>query len=117
MWGAGLVGFGLARDFALTLTFLVFAGVADVISVVLRSTIIQVATPDCFRGRISAAEIVVGAGVPQLGNFRAGAVAELSSPGVSAWTGGLAAVAGAGPGRAGVPGFGALLSSGRRARR
>jgi MFS family permease len=95
IWGAALVGFGAVHSLALTLTFLVVAGVADVTSVVLRSTIVQVATPDSFRGRISAAEMVVGAGVPQLGNFRAGIVAELSSPGISAWTGGLSAVAGA----------------------
>ncbi len=57
---------------------LVVAGVADVISVVLRSTIIQLATPDNYRGRINAAEIIVGGSVPQLGNFRAGAVAQAS---------------------------------------
>jgi hypothetical protein len=49
-----------------------------------------------MRGRASAAEFVVGAAAPQLGNFRAGLVATASSPGVSAWTGGLSAVAGAG---------------------
>ena len=96
IWGAAVAGFGLARDLPLTLTFLVIAGVADVSSVVLRSTIIQVATPDAFRGRTNAAELVVGAGFPQLGNFRAGAVAQLTAPGISAWTGGLSAVAGAG---------------------
>lgn len=94
-WGAALLGFGLADGLVLTLLFLVLAGIADVTSVVLRSTIILVATPDALRGRINAAEMVVGAEVPQLGNFRAGAVAELSSPGVSAWTGGLGAVVGA----------------------
>jgi MFS family permease len=95
VWGVGLTGFGLVHDLSLTLAFLVIAGVADVTSVVLRSTIIQVATPDAFRGRISSAEIVVGAGFPQLGNFRGGLVAEATSPNVSAWTGGLAAAAGA----------------------
>jgi hypothetical protein len=65
-------------------------------SVVLRTTIIQVATPDAFRGRIAAAKYVVGAACPELGNFRAGAVASLSSPAVSAVSGGLACVAGAG---------------------
>jgi hypothetical protein len=63
---------------------LVVAGVADVSSVVLRTTIIQVATPDAYRGRTSAAEFVVGAACPELGNFRAGVVASLTSPGISA---------------------------------
>jgi hypothetical protein len=74
----------------------VVAGVADVSSVVLRTTIIQVATPDAYRGRTSAAEFVVGAACPELGNFRAGVVASLTSPGISALTGGLACVGGAG---------------------
>ena len=65
------------------------------ISVVLRSTIIQVATPDAYRGRVNAAEIMVGGNVPQVGNFRAGVVAELTSPGVSAGLGGVLAVVGA----------------------
>jgi len=64
--------------------------------VVFRTTIVQLATPDAMRGRTSATEFVVGTAFPQLGNFRAGLVANVSSPGVSAITGGLAAVAGAG---------------------
>jgi hypothetical protein len=57
---------------------------------------IQVATPDAYRGRTSAAEFVVGAACPELGNFRAGAVASLTSPGFSAVSGGLSCIAGAG---------------------
>ncbi len=96
VWGAALAGFGLVHGLALTLTLLAIAGVADVSSVVLRTTIVQVATPDAYRGRISAAEFVVGAACPELGNFRAGAVASLTSPGFSAVLGGLSCVAGAG---------------------
>jgi MFS family permease len=95
VWGAALFGFGVVHSFAATLAMLVIAGVADVISVVLRSTIIQVATPDAYRGRVNAAEIMVGGNVPQLGNFRAGVVAELTSPSVSAGLGGVLAVLGA----------------------
>lgn len=95
VWGAALAGFGAVNALAPTLTLLAIAGVADVTSVVLRSTIIQVATPDSYRGRISAAEMVVGAGFPQVGNFRAGVVAGFTSPGFSAVSGGLAATVGA----------------------
>jgi MFS family permease len=94
VWGAALAGFGLAHGLALTLCCLAAAGVADVSSVVLRTTMIQVATPDSYRGRTSAAEFVVGAACPQLGNFRAGVVGSLTSPGISAVSGGLACIAG-----------------------
>jgi MFS family permease len=96
VWGAGVGAFGLARSLWLALALLILAGAADVVSVVLRTTIVQVATPDRYRGRTSATEYVVGAACPQLGNFRAGAVASLTSPGVSAISGGLATIIGAG---------------------
>ena len=96
VWGAALAGFGLVDSLAGSLALLAVAGVADVSSVVLRTTVIQLATPDAYRGRIAAAEHVVGAACPELGNFRAGAVASLTSPAVSAVSGGLACVAGAG---------------------
>jgi MFS family permease len=95
VWGAGLVGFGLARGLWLALALLTAAGAADVISVVLRTTMVQVATPDRYRGRVSAAEYVVGVGCPQLGNFRAGAVGSLSSPTIAAVSGGIATIVGA----------------------
>jgi len=62
----------------------------------LRAAVVQTATPDAFRGRVSATDYVVGAAVPQLGNFRAGVVASATSPGFSAVSGGLAATAAAG---------------------
>jgi MFS family permease len=96
LWGAALAGFGLVDGLGATLGLLAVAGAADVSSVVLRTTLIQVATPDAFRGRTTATEFVVGAGCPELGNFRAGAVASLTSPGVSAVTGGVACIVGAG---------------------
>jgi MFS family permease len=96
VWGAALAGFGLADGLAATLISLVLAGAADVSSVVLRTTIVQVATPDAYRGRVNAMEFVVGASCPELGNFRAGAVASLTSPGFSAVSGGLSCLAGAG---------------------
>jgi MFS family permease len=96
VWGAALAGFGLVHGLFASLALLAVAGVADVSSVVLRTTIVQVATPDAYRGRTSAAEFVVGAACPELGNFRAGAVASLTSPAFSAVSGGLSCIAGAG---------------------
>jgi MFS family permease len=96
VWGAGVAGFGLVNGLALSVGFLILAGIADVSSVVLRTTIIQVATPDSYRGRINAAEYVVGTAFPQLGNFRAGLVGSLTTPRLSASLGGLVSVFGTG---------------------
>jgi len=94
VWGAGLTGFGLAGVFWLAFLALVIAGAGDVTAVVLRTALVQGVTPDELRGRVSSAEYAVGAGVPQLGNFRAGAVASLTSATTSAVSGGLTTIAG-----------------------
>lgn len=96
IWGAALAGFGAVSNLPATLALLALAGAADVLSVVFRTTIVQLATPDSMRGRVGSTEVVVGSAFPQLGNFRAGMVAAATSPGLSAVIGGLAAVAGAG---------------------
>jgi len=96
IWGAALAGFGAVNSLPSSLALLAVAGAADVLSVVFRTTIVQLATPDSMRGRTSSTEFVVGAAFPEVGNFRAGLVASASSPGISAVAGGLAAVAGAG---------------------
>lgn len=95
VWGGALAGFGVVDGLAATLGLLALAGIADVSSVVVRTTIVQVATPDAYRGRVNATNFVVGAMCPQLGNFRAGAIGSLTSPGFSAFTGGVASVIGA----------------------
>lgn len=96
VWGLALAGFGAVTGLAASLALLAVAGAADMLSVVFRTTIVQLATPDSMRGRASSTEFVVGAAFPQVGNFRAGLVAGASSPATSAVTGGLAAVVGAG---------------------
>jgi MFS family permease len=96
VWGAALAGFGLAHDFPLTVACLVLAGAADSTAVVLRTSLVQRATPDHLRGRVSGAEMAVGAGMAQLGNTRAGVVASWTSPATSAVSGGIACVVAAG---------------------
>jgi MFS family permease len=95
VWGAGLAGFGAAGALWLALACLAIAGAADTTTVVFRSTIVQTVVPDRLRGRITAAEYVVGVGGPQLGSLEAGAVGSLASPAISAISGGLACIAGA----------------------
>lgn len=95
VWGIGLIGFGVSHVYLLALLGLAVAGAGDSTSVVLRTALVQGRTPDRLRGRVSAAEFAVGAGMPQLGNLRAGAVASVTSAGASVIVGGLAVIVGA----------------------
>jgi MFS family permease len=95
VWGAAFGGFAIAPGLWLTLTLLAVAGAADTFTVVLRSTIVQANTPEELRGRVMAADYVVAAGGTQLGNLEAGALGSLTSPTISAFSGGLATIAAA----------------------
>ena len=94
IWGAAFAVFAVAHSLWLTLLALGVAGAADTITVVARGTIVSVVTPPAFRGRVMAADYVVGAGGPQLGSVEAGAVGSLTTPVISALSGGLLVVAG-----------------------
>jgi MFS family permease len=95
VWGAGFAVFAVSRGLWLTLLSLAIAGAADTVTVVLRGTIVATVTPGEFRGRVMAADYVVGAGGGQLGSLEAGALGSLTSPTVSALSGGLLTVLGA----------------------
>jgi MFS family permease len=95
VWGAAFAGFAVAPGLGLTLTLLGVAGAVDTFTVVFRQSILQAMTPEPLRGRVLAADYVVGAGGPQLGNLEAGALASLTTPVISALAGGLVTVAGA----------------------
>ena len=94
IWGAAFAGFAVAPGLWLTLGLLALAGAADAFTVVFRGAIVAAATPDRLRGRVMAADYVVGAGGGQLGNLEAGALGSLTTPVISALAGGLATVAG-----------------------
>ncbi len=104
-WGLAFAVFAVAPSLWLTMLALGCAGAADTFTVVLRGVIVQAATPDEFRGRVSAADYVVGAGGGQLGSLEAGLVGALTTPAISALSGGLLTVAGAVAIGAGLPGF------------
>ncbi|WBB58317.1 MFS transporter [Streptomyces sp. WMMC500] len=93
VWGLALASFGLAGPLWLALACLAVAGAADTVSVITRSALVQLETPDAYRGRVSSVEHVIGVAGPELGNFRGGLVASATSATVSLVTGGLAAVA------------------------
>jgi len=105
VWGAAFALFAVAPWLWLTLLALGLAGLADTFTVVLRGMIVQAATPEEFRGRVSAADYLVGAGGGELGSLEAGLVGSLATPAISALSGGLLTVAGAVVIGAALPGF------------
>ncbi len=93
VWGVALACFGLAGPLWLALACLAAAGAADTVSVVTRSALVQLETPDAYRGRVSSVEHVIGVAGPELGNLRGGLVASATSATFSLVTGGLTALA------------------------
>jgi MFS family permease len=95
VWGIAIAIFGLISLLPLALVLLAVAGAADVISAVMRNTILQLVVPDALRGRLSAVHSALAGGGPRLGDLEAGAVATLTSVRFSVVSGGLACIVGA----------------------
>ena len=76
-FGACMVGFGLSTAFWLSVLFLLLSGVFDGVSVVLRSTVLQLTTPDEMRGRVSSVNSIFISSSNELGAFYAGSMARL----------------------------------------
>ena len=93
VWGLALAVFGFPGPLWLALSMLVLAGAADTVSVTSRALMVQLATPDSHRGRVSAVDHIVGVAGPDVGNFRAGIVAGATSAPIALATGGLACAA------------------------
>lgn len=93
LWGVALLSAGLVQSGWLTLACLAVAGAADTVAVMTRGVIVQLSCAREMRGRVMAAEQIVGIAAPQLGNFRAGAMASFLPPGVALAGGGLLCVA------------------------
>lgn len=89
VFGLATVVFGLSHSFTLSLLALVVTGAADSISVVMRSTLVQLETPDEMRGRVSAVNSIFIGASNQLGEFESGSVAALWGPVVSVVSGGI----------------------------
>ncbi|GGR58283.1 MFS family permease [Nocardioides luteus] len=90
VWGLALGLVGVVTSPWLCLALLAVAGAADSVSVVTRGTLVQLAVPDDLRGRTAAIEMIVGAGGPEVGNLRGGAVAQLTSGSFALVSGGIA---------------------------
>lgn len=86
-WGLAVAAAGLAQQLWLMVLLLAVAGAADLVSAVLRQSMLLVYAPDRMRGRLQGVNTVVVAGGPRLGDLRAGAMAGGFGSGV-AWVGG-----------------------------
>ena len=95
VWGLAICGFGVAPDLLVGLVLLTLAGAADLVSEVLRSSLLQLSIPDRMRGRLSALWLTQANAAPALGNLEAGSAAAISTPAISVMSGGLACILGA----------------------
>jgi MFS family permease len=94
-WGAAIAAFGLlAASFPLALLCLAVAGGADVISAVLRASIVQLETPDHLRGRLMSIHTLVVTSGPRLGDAEAAVVAAIAGPQFSVVSGGVLCLVG-----------------------
>jgi MFS family permease len=75
IFGIATIVFGLSRSFALSLAALVVLGASDMISVVVRQSLVQLRTPDVMRGRVSAVNSMFIGASNQLGEFESGVTA------------------------------------------
>jgi MFS family permease len=89
LYGIATIGFGLSRSFWLTFACLALTGVADSVSMIIRSVVRQLETPDRLRGRTTGINMVFFNGGPQLGEIEAGGMAHLFGAPFSVITGGI----------------------------
>ena len=92
VFGLATLVFGVSTSLWLSLAALAVSGAADMVSVVVRQTLVQLETPDTMRGRVSAVNSVFIGASNQLGEFESGATAALLGPVGSVVLGGVGTV-------------------------
>jgi len=106
IFGAATVVFGMSRNLWLSLAALALAGGADTISVIIRGSLLQLATPQEMRGRVSAVNSLFIGASNELGEFESGLTAQ--------WWGAVRATIVGGVGALAVAGIWAMLFPGLR---
>jgi MFS family permease len=89
VYGVATIAFGLSTSFVVSLVSLIVAGAGDMVSVVIRQSLVQLDTPDEMRGRVSAVNSVFIGASNQLGEFESGVTAAAFGPVGSVVLGGL----------------------------
>ncbi len=75
-FGAFTILFGISRSFVLSLVSLLLVGATDMVSVIVRSTLVQLGTPDEMRGRVSAVYVLFIGASNEFGQFESGLTAQ-----------------------------------------
>ena len=88
-YGVATIVFGCSRQLALSLFALCMVGMLDMVSVVVRQTLVQTLTPDAMRGRVNAVNSVFINSSNEIGGFESGMVAQFTSPEFSVISGGV----------------------------
>ena len=92
VFAASILVFAVSTIFWVSLVALFVYGAADMVSVNIRMTLIQLATPDHLRGRVSAVNAIFISSSNEMGDVRAGSAAALLGPVTTVFVGGLAAL-------------------------
>ncbi|HEX8238774.1 MAG TPA: MFS transporter [Allosphingosinicella sp.] len=93
VFGAATIAFGLSRNMTLSVACLALLGSADMVSVYVRQSLIQLYTPDAMRGRVGAASTLFISASNELGEAESGFLAALIGPVVAVVAGGVGAIA------------------------
>ncbi len=92
IFGLATVVFALSRSFWLSLAALATLGGADMVSVYVRQTLIQIVTPDAMRGRVASVSFLFIGASNELGEFESGVTARIFGPVLAAFLGGVGAL-------------------------
>jgi MFS family permease len=92
VFGGATILFGVSRSFALSLVALTLLGAADMLSVYVRSSLIQLNTPDAMRGRVSSVSTLAISASNELGEMQSGLAASLLGPVGAVVFGGIGAI-------------------------
>ncbi|MFG6462827.1 MFS transporter [Roseateles sp. DXS20W] len=93
VFGLAMIAFALTTSFVVAFIVLAVSGAADMVSVVIRQSLVQLETPDDMRGRVGAVNSVFIGASNQLGEFESGATAALLGPVGSVLLGGIGVLA------------------------
>ena len=96
VFGIGILIFAVSKVFWLSMLALILAGAGDMVSMFIRSSLIQLATPDDMKGRVSSVSFIFISASNQLGDFESGVAARLLGPIGASVFGGCVAIGAAG---------------------
>jgi MFS family permease len=103
LFGVTMIGFGLSRSFPLSLALLAASGAVDMVSVVVRSNLLQLLTPEHMLGRVSSVNQIFIGSSNEIGAFESGVAAKLLGAAPSVVLGGVLTLVVVGATAAGIP--------------